>query len=641
MWLRASVFLAAGLAVIAAACGPAGPPREIQVDDEASWKQRFRAPVVLYTQIAKARLDRGLAASNRSGVYQLYAWDVPSGELRQLTQRPEGQLLGYISPDGRFVYYLNDEQGNEIGHWVRAPFEGGAPEDVTPRMAPYSSFQLEVSQSGNLIGTTAAGADGFQVVVIDALPESALGAPRKLYQSKSITMGPFLSCGGEIAVVASTEKTATQHYSLLALDTNTGKRIAELWDGPESSLQALAFAPRPNDFRLLATSNQTGARRPLIWNPRSGERTDLALEELDGEVVPVDWSADGERILLSQFHRARQQLFIYDLGEGKLTRLNHPGGTFGLPAGFGAYFGPGGEIFTQWTDSTHPSRLIALDAETGVRTRTLLKAGDVPESRPWESVAFASSDGEEIQGWLGLPEGKGPFPAILDTHGGPEAVTTETFSPASQAWLDHGFAYLTINYRGSTTFGREFQEKIWGDLGHWEVEDMVAAREWLVEQKIARPSQVFLTGWSYGGYLTLQALGKQPGLWAGGMAGIAIADWTALYEDSAETLRGYLAAIFGGLPAEKAPQYAAGSPITYAENVKAPVLIIQGRNDTRTPARQIEMYEQKMKSLGKDIEVHWFDTGHVGSFAKTELSIEHQLRMLLFSYSVLQGPGDG
>src|SRR5207249_7839956 len=143
-----------------------------------------------------------------------------------------------------------------------------------------------------------------------------------------------------------------------------------------------------------------------------------------------------------------------------------------------------------------------------------ISSEDVPPGRPWRSVSFPSSDGTPIQGWLALPEGAGPFPTILETHGGPTAVMMESFDPSCQMWLDHGFAYLTINYRGSTTFGKEFLEKIWGNVGYWEVEDMVAARAWLVGQGITKADQVFLTGWSYGGYLTLQALGTYPALWA-------------------------------------------------------------------------------------------------------------------------------
>ena len=108
-----------------------------------------------------------------------------------------------------------------------------------------------------------------------------------------------------------------------------------------------------------------------------------------------------------------------------------------------------------------------------------------------------------------------------------------------------------------------------------------------------------------------------------------------MYEDSADTLKGYQVAFFGGTPEEKPQEYAASSPITYAENVAAPVLIIQGHNDTRTTPRQVEMYEKKMRSLGKPIEIHWFDAGHLGSFAQVEQSIEHQELMLRFAYRIL------
>jgi dipeptidyl aminopeptidase/acylaminoacyl peptidase len=154
-----------------------------------------------------------------------------------------------------------------------------------------------------------------------------------------------------------------------------------------------------------------------------------------------------------------------------------------------------------------------------------------------------------------------------------------------------------------------------------------------VKEGIAQPDAILLTGGSYGGYNTLMGLGRWPDLWAGGMALVAIADWAMNYEDSAETLKGYKVAVFGGTPEEKPEQYRMSSPITYAQQVKAPVLIIQGRNDTRTPARSVEVYEQKLKALGKSIEVHWFDAGHFG--AGVERDIQNFEIMLRFAYRVL------
>lgn len=603
-----------------------------QTDEDAAWKQRFRVPVIAWTQLAAQAPHRGLAVSNRSGVYQLYAWDVPAGGLTQLTDLPTGKALGRLSPDGQYVYYLQDEQGNEIGHYVRIPFAGGPAEDLTPDLPPYSSWDLTSARGGTGLAFILADPAGFQVYALDLAADGTPGPPRRLHQSASMLQKPALSYDGELMAFASCEQAGQLHFNIVALDSRDGTVLGELGDGPESSVEPVMFAPLPGDARLLATTNRSGATRPLVWNARTGERTDLDLPGVAGEVRPLDWSADGTELLLCQIAQAQYQLYIYNLADREVRRLAHPPGTFTTFATGGTYFGPGDEIFAQWQNADHPSGLIALDRATGALRRAVLTPGAVPPGHPWRSITFPSADGQLIQGWLGVPEGEGPFPTILETHGGPTLVMPEVFSPEAQAWLDHGFAFLTINYRGSTTFGRAFEEQIWGDLGHWEVEDMAAAHAWLVANGIARPDQVLLTGWSYGGYLTLLGLGKRPDLWAGGMAGVAIADWTLLYEDEADTLKGFQAGIFGGTPQEKPEQYAASSPLTYAAAVAAPVLVIQGRNDTRCPSRQLEVYEARMKALGKSIEVVWFDAGH-GSLA-TEQRIAFQERLLRFAAGV-------
>jgi dipeptidyl aminopeptidase/acylaminoacyl peptidase len=202
--------------------------------------------------------------------------------------------------------------------------------------------------------------------------------------------------------------------------------------------------------------------------------------------------------------------------------------------------------------------------------------------------------------------------------------------------VDHGFAWLSVNYRGSITFGREFEEALWGNVGRVDVDDVVSARAWMVEQGHAGADQVLLTGWSYGGFLTLQALGRFPDLWAGGMAGIAVADWVQMYEHSADTLKGYVVALFGGTPDDHPERYREGSPITYAGDVQAPVLVIQGKNDSRCPAEQLLAYERRMRELGREIEVEWFDAGH--GALDVEVMVRHQELMLRFAHRVLGLP---
>jgi dipeptidyl aminopeptidase/acylaminoacyl peptidase len=339
---------------------------------------------------------------------------------------------------------------------------------------------MRISRAGNIVAFALADATGYHLCCLPVDAEGMLGTLPLFAQGKSPAICQALSYEGDIAVMGSTERTGTLRGSLVALDTASGQRIGMLWDGPESSLEAVGFAPVAPDLRLLARTNRTGVTRPLLWNLCTGERTDLALDELEGEVYPGGWSPEDTRLLLRQFNRAVEQLYVYDLERRTLTRLQPPSGTYGR-----TFFGPQGEILAEWQDSTHPVRLIALDGETGAQTRTILATDVVPVGRPWQSITFTSSDGQAIQGWLALPDGEGPFPAVLHMHGGPEDVMRDRFSPGAQAWLDHGFAFLTINYRGSVTFGRAFREQIWRNLGYWEVEDMIAARAWLIKRGIA------------------------------------------------------------------------------------------------------------------------------------------------------------
>ena len=259
----------------------------------------------------------------------------------------------------------------------------------------------------------------------------------------------------------------------------------------------------------------------------SGERRDLPVDAPGGDIVALDWSPDGREVLLCRIDQAEQRLLVWNLEADAIRVLDHPtGAVLSYVRQMASYFRPdGAEIVCRWEDFGLPRRLIGLDPATGRQTRTILAAGDVPAGHPLRSVTFPSGDGTPLQAWLGVPDGDPPYPVILETHGGPTSATFASFQPQAQAFLDEGYAFLSLNYRGSTTFGREFEQAIWGRLGELEIQDMAAARDWLIENGIAIADRILLTGWSYGGYLTLLGLGRQPDLWAGGMAGVAIADW--------------------------------------------------------------------------------------------------------------------
>jgi dipeptidyl aminopeptidase/acylaminoacyl peptidase len=599
------------------------------LQDDAPWKLRFRLPRII-VDFADNNPGRSLVTSNQGGKYELYAYDIGTNELRQATHRPSGTVYGSISPDGAHIYYMDDKEGNETGHIVRVPFEGGTgPQDMTPGMPDYTLVHPFIDGASSHMGVTVPSPAGFDSYVVDIVDGRPL-KERMINRSKKDAFGPVFSHDGKVAAVGSADRYGGLDYTLTSFDTDTGSKLHELAD-ESSRVEPAEFAPLGGDHRVLAMSNRTGVMRPLIWDPETGTRVDLDVHTLEGDVVGMGWSPDAKKTLLCQTNKATTRLWIFDLQSSRLVKVPHPEGAISS-----ACFHGNGSLLMAWEDSTNPNQILSMDlGDPRADVTRFLVQKDVPESRPWSSATFRSSDGQEIQCWYATPTGQGPFPMILDTHGGPTAAQFNYFDPSLQVWLDHGFAVATVNYRGSITFGKEFEKKINGDLGHWEVEDMVAARSWLIGSGIARPGEVFLTGWSYGGYLTLHAMGLYPELWAGGMGGVVVADWITEYFEEPDAMKGYDVALHGGTPAEKWSEFEKASPITYLDRLAAPLLIIQGKKDVRDPPLQVELYEAKAKSLGKDVEVVWFDTGHAGSGIDVELAIHHHEIMLRWMEKVL------
>jgi dipeptidyl aminopeptidase/acylaminoacyl peptidase len=607
--------------------------------DVNAWRERFEVPDVWPLALA-ADQARGLVVTSLDARnYQLFAWDVPerggggTERLTALTDEKYGVIDGWLDPAGRHVYYLRDEDGSELGHVVRVPFGGGQVRDVTPTLDPFTLRGFGFSLGGSRLCFNPVNANGFALYAIDIDDDGEPGEPRLLYRDTFETWGALVSATGDLAACWSVARAGgVRHYTLLAVDADTGGVVAELNDGPEAAVVGVTFSPLDGDGRLLARTTRTRFVRPVIWDPRTGDRRDLDVGGLDGEVEPLDWSPDGRRVLLCQ-PAGRQRLHVYDLDADRLTSLDHEPGTYFFPLADAARFGSAETIVGRQGVAERPPRIVEMDAGSGALRRVLLAENPAPAGRPWRSVTVTSSDGTPVQAWYATPHGPGPYPAILEVHGGPHHAIVETWDPMAQCWLDHGYAWMSVNFRGSTMFGRDFAEQIWGDLGHWELEDMVAARAWLVEQGIARADQVIVTGGSYGGYLTLYALGRRPDLWAGGMGLVVDADFAGSYRDASDALRAAIAGWMRGTPEERPEAYAASSAITYCADVGAPLLVIQGRNDSRCPPKQFEAYERRMRELGKDIEVEWFDAGHMS--IGPELWISFQERMLAFAERIL------
>jgi dipeptidyl aminopeptidase/acylaminoacyl peptidase len=560
------------------------------------WEKRFRAPRVGLPEWAEDAPQRCLFVSNATGTYELYTWDRATGERRQATDRPNGTTEGTLSRDGEWVWWFSDTDGDEFGVWMRRPFGGGEDEPATPGLEPSYPAGLALAADGTVVIGRSTDDEGTSVHVL-----RPGAAPVEIYRHAESAGVGDLSEDGTLVVIEHTEHGDAMHGALRVVRLD-GSTVAELDDSrggtEELGLDCLGFAPVAGDTRLLVGHQRAGRWLPMVWDVLTGEETALAID-LPGD-VSAEWYPDGSALLVVHSYQARSEMFRYDLAGGELARLETPRGTVSS-----ATARPDGTVEYLWSSAEQPS-VVRSTAGGIVLEAPGLKA---PASVPVEDV-WVEGPGGPVHALVQTPAGDGPFPTVFEVHGGPAWHDSDAFAAGPAAWVDHGFAVVRLNYRGSTGYGREWTDALKHRVGLIELEDVAAVREWAVGSGLADPAKLVLSGGSWGGYLTLLGLGTQPTAWTAGLAAVPVADYVTSYNDEMEALKSLDRTLFGGSPAEVPERYEASSPITYVERVTAPVYVSAGMNDPRCPIRQIDNYVERLAGLGKVHEVYRYDAGH-------------------------------
>ena len=568
------------------------------------WEQRFRTPVGFFPEWSPAAADRVVYASNESGIWQVHAWDLATGSRRQVTDHPVGLQDGLPTFDGAGVLWFQDETGDESGRWLVQAFAGG---ETRPFLEGVPHGWSEgLAQAPGIVAAGISTAEGFGVyVATDGHPAREIYRSRESVRLGGVDAGGFLrgalSTDGSLLCVEHSEHGDLIHPALRVLDPRTGAPVGEQLD-EGMSLGAVAWSPVAGDQRLAISHEREGELRPAIWDLSADERRDLQLD-LEGVVRALDWWPDGNALLLSSIVEGRSRLLRHDLETGATSPVF-------VDAGF------------VWKARVRPDGGVWLLHERGDRHRLVLddsgaevvRLGEprAPTSRPYESWRFTNPHGQQVHGFYVTPDdSEGPFPALMFVHGGPTSLDLDRWQPEVQAYVDAGFVVGLVNYRGSEGYGREWRDTLIGNIGGPELEDVNAGLQDLVERGFADPDRAVVAGYSWGGYVTLLELGKHPELWVCGVAGVPVADYVASYEDLSPLLQAYDRALLGGAEPKDVPELMRErNAINFADNVRAPVLITVGENDSRCPYRQVMLYVEKLDARGHPYELHVFPTGH-------------------------------
>ena len=580
-----------------------------------AWERRFRATLTFFPDWSNHAPDRVVYASNDSGVWQVHAWDVAQGGRRQVTGHPVGLLDGTPTLAGDGVVWFQDETGDESGQWLVQPFHGGDTRRFLEGV-PHG-WSEGLAQAPGIVAAGVSDRDGFAVYVsLDGGEARELCRSSESLRLGSVDEGGFLrgalSADGALLCLEHAEHGDLIHPALRVVDARTGETRGELVD-EGMSLQAKCWSPVAGDQRLAFDHERAGETRPGLWNLESGERTDLAVD-LEGEVSVHDWWPDASALLIVNLFEGRSRIFRYDIESGALTRVpSEPGFVWKTRVR------PDGRVWNV-REQAHSQRL-AFDDRGSELVPPTIRA---PETRPYRSWRFDNPHGQSVHGFYVTPaDSSGPYPVLMFVHGGPTSLDLDRWQPEVQAYVDAGFAVGLVNYRGSSGYGREWRDVLIGDIGGPELEDVNAGLADLVARGIADPERAVVGGHSWGGYITLLELGKHPELWACGVAGVPVGDYEDGYEELSPLLQAYDRALLGGKEPKDVPELMRDrNAINFADDVRAPVLFLIGRNDSRCPYRQAMKYVETLAARDHTHEVYVFETGH-GSF-----DVEERIRQV-------------
>ena len=329
-------------------------------------------------------------------------------------------------------------------------------------------------------------------------------------------------------------------------------------------------------------------------------------------------------------------IYLYDIAIGNARALALPKGLncargqrlLRLPAMARA-------CFTRTRDRPLPATCGSTRLPTARRINSRIRWWAACARRTWSSRIWSTIPARMASGpsprsftFLTIFPRNGEHPAIVYVHGGPTSQTMNTFNRFVQYMANQGYLVIAPNYRGSTGYGKEFQQANLFDMGGGDLQDVLAAADWIKQTGYVDPKKVILMGGSYGGYLTMMGVTKAPEMWAAGVPIVPFVNWFTEIQNEDPVLQQSDLATMGD-PVKNKALYEDRSPINFVDRIKAPLYLLAGGNDPRCPKSEAQQVVDAVKKRGGVAEYKVYeDEGH--GFSRVENQIDAYKRVADF-----------
>ncbi len=460
--------------------------------------------------------------------------------------------------------------------------------------------------------------------------------------------------------VVSVLELSSLHMQVFVLDIQTGEECQLTSGHPDAYYPVLYFVETaPSATELYCLTDRTSDRSALCkLDMLTGELSEIIRSEDltdNGEIESFVVSADGQMIALVLNEDGFNTIHLLNLQTHERREVATPGvGVVGALH----FDADGRRLVINWQSATQNSNVYVLEIGSGNRvgvgsrpTReksssgsgegtavesTQLtyfdRAGIAGESFvPPQLIRFPSFDGLQIPAWYFMPKTTKPaagYPCILYVHGGPAMQLRPEFDVRFQYFLNHGYAILATNVRGSTGYGRIYTALDEVEKRMDSVTDLKYAVEWLHQQPNIDRKRIGIYGRSYGGFMVLAAITEYPDLFAAAVDVVGIANWVTFLEKTAAWRRAHRESEYGSLVQHRALLERL-SPIHKIERVRCPLHVQAGDNDPRVPLYESEQLAERVKANGGTVEfVHYADEGHM--FSKLVNRVDSFTKMAAF-----------
>ena len=553
---------------------------------------------------------------NTSGQINLWRQSTDGGFAYQLTTFSERSVrIVSWSPDGRSIAFSSDHHGDEFHQVFLIPAKGGGPEQLTDiPSAQHELTNVAWSPNGRFLAYNVNDRNPAAMDIV--VRELKTGESRRLLAGDAYYAFASWSPDGKEILVADVKSNTDQ--DLLLLNLRSGKTNLLTSHEGEAKFFPGPWAADGSGFYLLTDTGREFIGLAFM-NLKTGRWNWVETPKWDVELV--DGSPHSRYLMWTVNEDGYSRLFVRDLKRKKLLDLPR------LPRGviYTSAFSPNGKKLAVFLMTpTTPGEIMILDLEKRKLTQithSMLGGIDERDLAQPRLIRYPTFDERKIPAWLYKPKeasADNKVPVILSIHGGPEWQERPyyIYFGIYQYWISRGIGVMAPNIRGSTGYGKAYQMLIHRDWGGGELKDIEHAAKYLLSLDWVDPERIGIFGGSFGGFATLSAISRLPDYWAAAVELFGPSNLLTFVKSVPPQWIRFMDEWVGN-PHRDLEELIERSPITYVEQIKAPLFVIQGAMDARVVKAESDQIVERLRSCGVDVRYDVYeDEGH--GFTKRE-----------------------